>query len=59
MSNKTVNDNIKIGVTLLGNGGYQRRGGLIRNIVRVTIWEQMEEEIIQITRRLGAEVSRT
>ena len=45
-STKTVDDDIKIGVTMLENGGHVGvKEHLIRNSVRITSWNQMREEI--------------
>ena len=48
-SSKTVDDDIKIGVTLLGVE-MRVKEHLIRNSVRITRWTQMREEILEITR---------
>ena len=49
-STKTVDDDIKIGVTMLGMEDMQVKEHLIRNSVRITSWNQMREEILEITR---------
>ena len=48
-STKTVDD-IKIGVTMLGMEDMRVKEHLIRNSVRITSWDQMREEILEITR---------
>ena len=45
-STKTVDDDIKIGVKMLGMEDVR----VIRNSVRITSWNQMREEILEITR---------
>ena len=47
---KTVDDDIKIGVTMLGMEDMRVKEHLIRNSVRITSWNQMREEILEITR---------
>ena len=49
-STKTVDDNIKIGVTMLGMEDMRVKEHLIRNSFRSTSWNQMREEILEITR---------
>ena len=49
-STKTVDDDIKIGVTMLGMEHMRVKEHLIRNSVRITSWNQMREEILEITR---------
>ena len=49
-STKTVDDDIKIGVTVLGMEDMRVKEHLIRNSVRITSWNQMREEILEITR---------
>ena len=49
-STKTVDDDIKIGVTMLGMEYMRVKEHLIRNSVRITSWNQMREEILEITR---------
>ena len=49
-STKTVDDDIKIGVTMLGMEDMRVKEHLIRNSVRITSWNQMREEILEITR---------
>ena len=49
-STKTVDDDIKIGVTMLELEDMRVKEHLIRNSVRNTSWNQMREEIIEITR---------
>ena len=51
-STKTVDDDIKMGVTMLGMEDMRVKEHLIRNSVRITItsWNQMREEILAITR---------
>ena len=49
-STKTVDDDIKIGVTMLGLEDMRVKEHLIRNSVRITSWNQMREEILEITR---------
>ena len=49
-STKTVEDDIKIGVTMLGMDDMRVKEHLIRNSVRITTWNQMREEILEITR---------
>ena len=44
-STKTVDDGIKIGVTMLGMEDMRVKEHLIRNSVRITSWNQMREEI--------------
>ena len=48
-STKTVDD-IKIRVTMLGMEDMRVKEHLICNSVRITIWNQMPEEILEITR---------
>ena len=45
-STKTVDDDIKIGVTMLGMEDMRVKEHLIRNSVRITSWNQMREEIL-------------
>ena len=47
---KTLDDDIKIGVTMLGMEDMRVKEHLIRNSVRITSWNQMREEILEITR---------
>ena len=47
---KTVDDDIKIGVTILGMEDMRVKQHLIWNSVRITSWNQMREEILEITR---------
>ena len=49
-STKTVDDDIKIGVTMLGMEDMRVKEHLIRNSVRITSWNQMREVILEITR---------
>ena len=49
-STKTVDDDIKIRVTMLGMEDMRVKEHLIRNSVRITSWNQMREEILEITR---------
>ena len=49
-STKTVDDDIKIGVTMLGMEDMRVKEHLIRNSVRITSWNQMREEILEIMR---------
>ena len=49
-STKTVDDDIKIGVTMLGMEDMRVKEHLIRNSVTITSWNQMREEILEITR---------
>ena len=49
-SSKTVDEDIKIGVTMLGMEDMRVKEHLIRNSVRITSWSQMREEILEITR---------
>ena len=49
-STKTVDDDIKIGVTMLGMEDMRVKEHLIRNSVRITHWNQMREETLEITR---------
>ena len=49
-STKTIDDDIKIGVTMLGMEDMRVKEHLIRNSVRITSWNQMREEILEITR---------
>ena len=49
-STKTVDDEIKMGVTMLGIEDMRVQEHLIRNSVRITSWSQMREEILEITR---------
>ena len=49
-STKTVDDDIKIGVTMLGMEDMRVKEHLIRNSVRITSWNQMREELLEITR---------
>ena len=49
-STKTVDDDTKIGVTMLGMEDMRVKEHLIRNSgVRITSWKQMREEILEIT----------
>ena len=47
---KTVDDDMQIGVTMLGMEDMQVKEHLVRNSVRITSWNQMREEILEITR---------
>ena len=47
---KTVDDDIKIGVTMLGMEDMRVKEHLIRSSVRIKSWNQMREEILEITR---------
>ena len=49
-STKTVEDDIKTGVTMLGMEDVRVKEHLIRNSVRITSWNQMREGILEITR---------
>ena len=49
-STTTVDDDIKIGVTMLGMEDMRVKEHLIRNSVRITSWNQMRETIFEITR---------
>ena len=49
-STKTVDDDIKIGVTMLGMEDMRVKEHLIRNSVRIKSWNQMREEILEIAR---------
>ena len=49
-STKTVDDDVKIGVTMLGMEDMRVKEHLIRTSVRITSWNQMREEILEITR---------
>ena len=49
-STKTVDDDIKIGVTMLGMEAMRVKEHLVQNSVRITSWNQMREEILEITR---------
>ena len=49
-STKTVDDDIKIGVTMPGMEDMRVKEHLIRNSVRITSCNQMREEILEITR---------
>ena len=49
-STKKVDDDIKIGVTMLGMEDMRVKEHLIRNSVRITSWSQMREEILEIAR---------
>ena len=49
-STKTVDDDIKIGVTMLGMEDMRVKEHLIPNSVRITSWNQMREEILEFTR---------
>ena len=49
-STKTADDDIKMGVTMLGMEDVRFKEHLIRNSVRITSWNQMREEILEITR---------
>ena len=51
-STKTVDDDVKIGVTMLRIKDMRVKEHLIRNSVRITSWNQMREEILQTTRTL-------
>ena len=46
----TVDDDIKIGVTMLGTEDMRVKEHLIRNSVSITTWNQMREEMLEITR---------
>ena len=48
-STKTIDDDIMIGVTMLGMEDMRVKEHLIRNSVRITSWNQMREEILEIT----------
>ena len=49
-STKTVDDDIKIGVTMLGMEDMRVKEHLTWNSGRITSWNQMREEILDITR---------
>ena len=49
-STKTVDDDIKIGVTMLVMEDMRVKEHFIRNSDRITSWDQMREEILEITR---------
>ena len=49
-STKTVHDDTKTGVTVLGMEDMRVKEHLIRNSVIITSWNQMREEILEITR---------
>ena len=49
-STKTVDDDIKIGVTMMGMEDMRVKEHLIQNSVRITSWNQMRSEILEITR---------
>ena len=49
-STKTVDDDINMGVTLLGMEDMRVKEHLIQNNIRITSWNQMREEILEITR---------
>ena len=49
-STRTVDDDIKIGVTMLGMEDMRVEEHFIQNSVRITSWNQMREEILEITR---------
>ena len=49
-STKTADDDIKMGVTMLGMKDVRVKEHLIWNSVRITSWNQMREEILEITR---------
>ena len=46
-STKTVDDDIKIGVTMLGIKDMRVKEHLIQDSVRITSWNQMREEILE------------
>ena len=48
-STKTADDDIKIRVTMLGMEDMRVKDHLIRNSVRIKSWNQMREEILEIT----------
>ena len=48
--NQTVDDDSKRGVTMLGMEDMRVKEHLIQNSVRITSWNQMREEILEITR---------
>ena len=50
-STKTVDDDIRIGVTMLGMEDMRVKEHFIWKSVRITSWNQMREEILEITRR--------
>ena len=47
---KTLDDDIKMGVTMLGVEDMRVKEHLIWNSVRITSWNQMREEILESTR---------
>ena len=47
---KTVDDDIKVGVTMLEMEDMRVKEHLIQNSVRITSWSQMREEILDIAR---------
>ena len=47
-STKTVDDDIKTGVTMLGMEDMRVKQHFIRNSVRITSWNQMREEILEM-----------
>ena len=47
---RTIDDDMKIGVTLLGREDTRIVDHMTRNSVRITTWGQMREEILEITR---------
>ena len=49
-STKTADDDIKIGVTMLEMEDMRVKEHFIQNSVRITSWNQMREEILEITR---------
>ena len=49
-STKTPDDDTKIGVTMLGMEDMRVKEHLIRNSARITSWNEMREEILEITR---------
>ena len=49
-STKTVDDDIKMGVTMLEMEEMQVKEHLIQDSVRISSWNQMREEVLEITR---------
>ena len=49
-STKTLDDDTKIGVTMLGMEDMRVKEHLIQNSARITSWNEMREEILEITR---------
>ncbi|CAK0820598.1 unnamed protein product, partial [Prorocentrum cordatum] len=49
-SQKTVDDDTKIGVALLGMENERVKEHLIRNSSRITTWQHVRDEILEITR---------